>query len=98
MPGSDVETRESDEVRAIFWGGRGRWGRGWGGPGYGPGGWYGPDKGPNGHGGRGGWEARAHETFDDWHSRAHGQAGTGPAPSNPGDTNPPAPPTQTGIA
>ena len=67
-------------LRAIFWGGRGRWGRGWG-PGYG-GGWYG-DKGPNGHG-HGGWESRAHETFDDWHQRAHGGPGrprrSSPAP------------------
>ena len=60
-------------LRAIFWGGRGRWGRGWG-PGYGPGGWYG-DTGPNGPG-RGGWESHAHETFDDWHQRAHGGSGS----------------------
>ena len=83
-------------LRAIFWGGRGRWGRGWG-PGYGPGGWYG-DTGPNGPG-RGGWESHAHETFDDWHQRAHG--GSGSSTTNEpgsGSPTPPAPPTQTGMA
>jgi len=53
-------------IRAIVWrGGPGRhggWGRGgWSGPG-GPGG-PGSDRSP--------WEVRAHETFDDWHRRAH---------------------------
>jgi len=87
-------------IRAIFWGGRGRWGRGWGGPGgpgYGPGGWYGPDKGPNGHG-TGGWESRAHSTFDDWHRRAHGEPGAASPPGQGDDPNPPTPPTQTGFA
>jgi hypothetical protein len=52
-------------IRAIFWrGGPGRRGS-WGG---GPGGWGGP-----GHG-HSGWEGRAHETFDDLHRRAHGNA------------------------
>jgi hypothetical protein len=58
-------------IRAIFWrGGPGRRG-GWGGPGYwgGKGSWAGPE----GHG-HSPWEARAHETFDDWHRRAHGDA------------------------
>ena len=56
-------------IRAIFW--RGRHGRrgGWG-PGWGGSGWYGYDKGHEGAG-RSPWEARAHETFDDWHRRAH---------------------------
>ncbi len=63
-------------IRAIFWRGSGRnggWGRGgWGGPGgYGPG---------DGTSGRSQWEARAHETFDDWHRRAHDPASP-PAPS-----------------
>ncbi len=45
-------------IRAILWrGGPGRRG-GWGGPG-----WHGHD------GSR--WETRAHDTFDDWHRRAH---------------------------
>jgi hypothetical protein len=51
-------------IRAIFWrGGPGRRG-GWGGPG---GGWGGP-----GGYGQTGWEGRAHDTFEDWHRRAHG--------------------------
>jgi hypothetical protein len=70
-------------IRAIFWrGGSGRRG-GWGGSG-----WYGYDKGPNGHG-RSPWESRAHDTFDDWHRRAHGE------PPTPGP-NDPAPPS--GVA
>ena len=86
----------SPSLRAIFWGGRGRWGRGWG-PGYGPGGWYG-DTGPNGHG-RGGWESHAHETFDDWHQRAHGGSGSSTTDEpGSGSSEPPAPPTQTGMA
>jgi uncharacterized membrane protein YgcG len=55
-------------IRAIFWrGGHGRRG-GWGSGGWGrPGGYgHGPGNSP--------WEARAHETFDDWHRRAHGDA------------------------
>jgi len=73
-------------IRAIFWRGghgrRGGWGPGWGGPG-----WSGYGKGPDGHG-HSPWEARAHETFDDWHRRAHGDAPTGPND----------PPTPTGVA
>ena len=69
-------------IRAIFWrGGAGRHG-GWGSS------WSGYDKGPNGHG-RSPWESRAHETFDEWHRRAHGDP---PAPG----PNDPAPPT--GVA
>ena len=72
-------------IRAIFWrGGPGRRG-GWGGPGYwgGKGSWAGPE----GHG-HSPWEARAHETFDDWHRRAHGDAPeTGPTdPTRPTGT------------
>ena len=75
-------------IRAIFWRGgpgrRGGWGPGWGAPG-----WSGYGKGPERHGpGRSPWEARAHETFDDWHRRAHGVAPTGPND----------PPTPTGVA
>lgn len=73
-------------IRAILWrGGPGRRG-GWGGPGYwgGKGGWGGPD----GHG-HSPSEARAHETFDDWHRRAHGDA------PQPGSTDPTRP---TGTA
>jgi hypothetical protein len=56
-------------IRAIFWGGR----RGWG-PGGGPGAW-----GP----GRGWWETRAHEGFDEWHRRAHDAGSSNePPPSN----------------
>ena len=54
-------------IRAIFWRGgpgrRGGWGGGWG--------------GPNGGYGHSGWEGRAHDTFDDWHRRAHGDAPEG---------------------
>ena len=61
-------------IRAVFFhGGRGRgWGPGGpGGPG-GSGGW-----GP----GRGWWEGRAHEGFEEWHRRSHdsGSAGEPPA-------------------
>jgi hypothetical protein len=67
-------------LRAIFWrGGPGR--VGWGGAG-----WDGP--GHDGHN-RSRWEARSHETFDDWHRRAHGDA---PA-TGPSDPTPP-----TGVA
>jgi hypothetical protein len=66
-------------IRAIFWrGGPGRRG------GWGPG-WSGSDRGPNGYG-HSGWESRAHDTFDDWHRRAHGDA---PSPG-PNDPTPPA--------
>jgi len=62
-------------VRAIFW--RGGPGRRGGGPGWDGAGWYGHGKGQESSG-RSPWEARAHETFDDWHRRAHGEApGTG---------------------
>ena len=64
-------------LKAIFFrGGPGRRG-GWG-PG-GPGG-YGHDQ--NGHG-RSPWEARAHETFDDWHRSAHGDLTDPPTPVDP---------------
>ena len=58
-------------IRAIFWrGGPGR--RGWGSGGWGAPGGYGQGKGPGGHG-HSPWEARAHDTFDDWHRHAHGE-------------------------
>jgi hypothetical protein len=66
-------------VRAILWRGgpgrRGGWGPGgWGGPaGQGT---YGTDRSP--------WESRAHDTFDDWHRRAHADPPTPPTdPANP---------------
>ena len=69
-------------IRAIVWGGRrGGWG---GGPG-----WYGHEKGPNGHG-HSRWEARAHDTFEDWHRRAHGE------PADTSRTDPPT--TPSGVA
>jgi hypothetical protein len=52
-------------LRAAFGAGRGR--RGWDGPG---------GRGPAGPGG-GPWESRAHDTFEDWHRRAH--EGSAPA-------------------
>ena len=58
-------------IRAAFW--RGGGGRGWGGGG--PGGW-------GEHGGR----SRFHDTFEDWHRRAHGESAgsaTGATGSNP---------------
>lgn len=60
-------------LRAVFF--RGRHGRDWG-PRGGPGGW-----GP----GRGWWETRAHEGFDEWHRRAHdgGSSKEPPAPNTP---------------
>ncbi len=64
-------------IRAIFWrGGPGR--RGWGG-------------GPDGSGGSP-WAYRAHDTFDDWHKRAHADAPKGEA-GGPGE-----PPSSTGVA
>ena len=67
-------------LRAVFFrGGHGRHG-GWG-PG-GPGGWAGHGHGHDGNG-RSRWETRAHETFDDWHGRAHADP--------PGATTPPDP-------
>ena len=80
-------------IRAVFWwGGHGRhggWARGgWAGPG-GHGYGNGPDS--SGGPGRSPWEARAHDTFDDWHRRAHDPsiASTPPAPSDPtGPTGP----------
>src|SRR4051794_19427997 len=56
-------------IRAIFW--RGRWGRG--------GGW---GDGSRPGSGRSGWESRAHETFDDWHRRAHEPASPPPTPTD----------------
>jgi hypothetical protein len=75
-------------IRAIVWGGR-HGHRGWGGPGYrgGNGGWS--DGGGSGHG-RSPWEARAHETFEDWHRRAHGET------PDAGRTDPPTTPTGAG--
>jgi len=72
-------------LRAIFFrGGPGHRGghgpRGWGGP-RGGDGWGGP-RGGDGDGGHSPWEARAHETFDDWHRTAHGPA---PEPTPPAD-------------
>ena len=55
-------------IRAVVFGGRGRWG----GPGYGgPRGWRG---GP--------WEQRAHDTFEDWHREAHEGSSTGSRPES----------------
>ncbi|MEP6638923.1 MAG: hypothetical protein ABJC39_06185 [Chloroflexota bacterium] len=59
-------------LRMILWGGRAR--RGWGGPsGWGgPGGWDGPAGDGRGHAQGGSpWASRAHDTFEDWHRRAH---------------------------
>jgi hypothetical protein len=57
-------------LRAIFWrGGPGR--RGWGPGGYGG---YGYGKGP--------WESRSNEAFDEWHRRAHGETAP-PEPTDP---------------
>jgi hypothetical protein len=67
-------------IRAIFWRGPGR--GGWGGAG-----WYGP-KGSYGAGGSP-WRDHAHDTFDDWHRRAHGDAP---------ETGPTDPPTRAGVA
>jgi hypothetical protein len=54
-------------VRAAFWGGRGlRGGGNWGGPGR----WAGPGQPDH----RGRFEDRAHDAFDEWHRRAHGEA------------------------
>ena len=62
-------------IRAIFWrGGPGRSG-GWGG-GWGDG--HGPD--------RSRWESRAHDTFDDWHRRAHDPSTRPAEPVPPGPT------------
>ena len=73
-------------VRAIFWrGGPGRRGWGPGGPGH-HGYGYGP--GPGGHG-QSPWESKAHETFDDWHRRAH---------ADPPETGSTGPATPTGSA
>lgn len=58
--------------------GAGRWGRGWG-HGYGPGGHH----GPGGPSSANPWEARAHQTFDDWHRAAHDPNATPPTTSGP---------------
>lgn len=67
-------------IRFAF--GFGRWGSrgGWGGHG-GPRGWGGPEASP--------WEARAHQTFEDWHRSAHGD----PSGANSGGSEPPTPAT-----
>ena len=46
-------------------------------------GWGGPGSG-TGHG-YGSWEGRAHDTFEDWHRRAHGEA---PAPGSDDQAKP----------
>jgi hypothetical protein len=70
-------------IRAIAFGGRRGWGRGWG-PG-GPGSWG----GPNGDHGTHPWEARAHQTFDEWHRSAHSEPGSAaPASGQPGSDQP----------
>jgi hypothetical protein len=66
-------------IRALVFRGGPRHRGGWGGPG-GPG-------GSETHG-RSPWESRAHETFEEWHGRAH--AGGPDAPT--GTPTPPAPP------
>ena len=71
-------------IRAVVgWGGPGRggWG-GRGGHGHGPGSSGGP--GSDGPGGwrSGPWEQHAHETFDDWHRRAHNETNPDSAPSS----------------
>ena len=55
-----------------------------GGPGH-RGGWGGPGGNSHGHDGpgRSHWEARAHETFDDWHGRAHDSPPDPVAPVDP---------------
>ena len=65
-------------LRAAFWRGRGN--GGWGRHGY----WAGPG-GPGGHGGPGKWgdhdpRSRFHETFEDWHREAHGEASASTTP------------------
>ena len=72
-------------IRAIFWRG-GPGGRG------GPGrrGWGGPDG--SGHSP---WAYRAHDTFDDWHKRAHADGPNGGAGGAGGPAEPPSP---TGVA
>jgi hypothetical protein len=66
-------------IRAIVFGGRGR---GWGGPGR----WGGYDRGWRG----GPWDARARETFEDWHRESHQGGGPGdrPAGGSPPSDNP----------
>lgn len=72
-------------LRAIFRGGPRHHG------GHGPGDWGGPGGwgGPSGHGhggdgdGRSPWEAKARETFDDWHHTAHASAPEPAAPADP---------------
>ena len=73
-------------IRAIlFRGGPGRHG-GWGRGGWAGYGGYGHDRDRGGHTGQSPWEARAHETFEQWHERAHGK------PPEAG-SNDPTPPT-----
>ena len=73
-------------IRAIFWRRPARPSRlgarrlGW------HGGWSGYGAGGHGPGHGSPWEARAHETFDDWHRRAHGDSAAS------GPTEPPADP------
>jgi len=78
-------------MRAIFWRGRGGWGRGWGGPGY-----YGGSGGPGGSGGYGTWgdhdhRARFQQVFDDMHRQSHGEAAS---TTSTGDTPRPSSPSQ----
>lgn len=77
-------------IRAIFWrAGPGRRG-GWGGHGYYGQGDQGFGTGADGQA-RSPWESRAHDTFDDWHRRAH-DAPTGSQVDAPAPPNPPAGP------
>ena len=76
-------------IRAIFWrGGPGRRGY-WGGSG----GYYGW-KDPDGNGGSR-WESRAHDTFEDWHRKAHGEPDPGASDTSGARTDPPS---STGVA
>ncbi len=78
-------------IRFAFGGGR----RGWGGPGgWGrrPGRWTSHDH----QGGSRPWEARAHQTFDDWHRTAHGDAATGSTPTSSTPTSSTTDDTATG--
>lgn len=73
-------------IRAIFFRGgpgrRGGWGPGWGGPG-----WGGP--GTHDHGrGRGFWDARFGESFEEWHRRAHDSDPSNEPPAANAGSNP----------
>ena len=54
-------------IRAVFWGGRRRWGPGgWGGPG-----WGGPGNGGDSRYERNPWIDRFGPSFEEWHRQAH---------------------------